>query len=394
MLLENKHKIGGRVVAIGKVSPDGTRDVKWLDKPKHNMIVASGFDHLFHFCKYLNRDQYTQSYVSVANSRITFIGGSTTRDYNRNYEYTRQGCLQYCRIGTNGDATAFTDTELKSPCSSYSSSIENGFPWTYAFTGPNGNGDYYIRVTHRVTANQTGQIREIGWYGYSSEYKNYGTTGTYSLFSRVVLDEPYEITSGEEMIICYELHIQYADLTPVPVLMNGLVATDGTPLRAMKGFESQVSLAQSSGNIPYINYSRFGFINTDATDTPGMGSHYSVYSYAVNRISYYTSDRNFHADRNPWYGSGSLTKATVAPLVTVGLSSGVPTNRVTFTVPGTWPNLSGTNTSIDIHLLNIDGYTYRFGYYDNDTWVPQALRKYYTDNWQITEKITYVPDDE
>lgn len=388
MNLEHTTYMGGRLIGIGKVLPDGTFDFHELDKPIHNHIVNSAFDHLFRFSAYRVSDLYSDYKRST--DTCTFTGYTESRGYNSD-AIGRNGLLSFCKIGFNGTATTDTDTNLKSPGSDYSSTIVGGVPWSYVYKGPDGNGDYYLRVTHRVTATSSGNIAEIGWFGASMQCGQHGAgrVTTYHMFSRVVLDRPYTIASGEEMVVCYELHLKYADLIPVAVDM-GLTAADGTPLKAMKGFESNIVNATSSG-VSYISQSRFGLFDCTSNSSPGMGSHYSVTNHPTERITYSTVDRDFASDRNPNFTT-HLTLPTMAPIVeSNGATGSLNSRRITFTVPAAWPCLSDSTPSIDIHMLNVDGYTYRFGYYDAaDNWVPQALRKTLTQTWQIRETVTYV----
>ena len=392
MDFEHKVGIGGRVVGIGKRRLDGTEEFTWLDEPVHNTIVGSGFDQLFKCCPWHDSDDLN-GHSDICNNRITFTGSYRPYDgYTPCYE--RAGVLSYCQIGTDGTATVNSDTSLHSPCSDYSSNVVSGVPWTYAFVGPDGNGDYRIRITHRVTATADASVSEIGWFGrqgYKASYHD-NWSSTYHMFSRIVLRSPYGIASGEQMIVTYELSIKYADLTPTAVDM-GIDASDGTPLKALRQFESSLATSTSAG-IEYVSGSRFGIMSCSEDDVPGMSAHYSVVKQAIQRVSYSLSDRDFNQDRNVAFGT-DLTKATVTPIVTKGaMVAGSGTRLITFTLPASWPCLDDTTRYVDIHMLNIDGYTYRFGYYDNSdpnnpVWVPQAWRKRLEDVWQITEVVSY-----
>ena len=392
MDFEHKVGIGGRLVGIGKRRLDGTEEFTWLDDPIHNTIVGSGFDQLFKCCPSRDGDDLND-HGSICNNRITFTGSYSNSTYTPCF--SRSGVLTYCRIGTDGTATAPGDTDLHDPCSGYSSTSVSDIPWTYAFLGPDGNGDFRIRITHRVTATSDASVREIGWFsaqGYKdSYYANWSYT--YHMFSRIVLRTPFEVANGEQMIVTYELSIKYADLTPTAVDM-GIDALDGTPLKALRQFESSLATSTSAG-IEYVSGSRFGILSCSQDDVPGMSAHYSVVSQAIQRVSYSLSDRDFKQDRNVAFGT-DLTKAIVTPIVTKGaMVAGSGTRLITFTLPTSWPCLDDTTRYVDIHMLNIDGYTYRFGYYDNSdpnnpVWVPQAWRKKLEDVWQITEVVSYM----
>ena len=394
MKIESKIGIGGRLVGIGKVRLDGTEEFTWLDEPIHNTIVGSGFDQLFKCCPGHDGDDLND-HSDICNNRITFTGSYRPYDgYTPCYE--RAGVLSYCQIGTDGTATVNSDTSLHAPCSDYSSNVVSGVPWTYVFVGPDGNGDYRIRITHRVTATADASVSEIGWFGRQGYKASYyaSWSSTYHMFSRIVLRSPYGIASGEQMIVTYELSIKYADLTPTAVDM-GIDASDGTPLKALKQFESNITESTSSG-VDIISTSRFGLFSCTQDAVPGMSAHYSVENSSITRVAYSTTDREFVADRNVSFGT-DLTQATVTPIVTKGtMVAGSGTRKITFTLPSTWPNLDDSNTYVDIHMLNLDGYTYRFGYYDTDpgtgetVWVPQAWRKSLNETWQITEVVSYV----
>ena len=59
--------------------------------------------------------------------------------------------------------------------------------------------------------------------------------------------------------------------------------------------------------------------------------------------------------------------------------------------PG-YPNLNSGENYVDFNVLVFNGIAYRFGYYDNGTWVPQKLRKTGDQLYKLTYRMSYTAE--
>lgn len=195
-IANNKLKMEGHLVGYGIIHKDGTEEYHTLEEPIHNKIVKNGINQMLMY------NWQTQGGYSATNNNGSDYG---TRRTNFNYPVffgsmnNHYGCLHFCRRGTNGDATDFNDTDLKSPVGAYTSTLKTNYPYTY--TKATKWNEYRITISHIHEAEAAPiTIQEIGYFGRSgTDAENFA----YHMFSRIVLDQPVKLLEGEQLITSY-----------------------------------------------------------------------------------------------------------------------------------------------------------------------------------------------
>ena len=209
----------GLVVGLGKIRKDGSKEFRWLEKPIHNRIVSGGLDAWFQ----LNGSNTATTTNDYWDNRLLSSSTSSSQPFC--------GLLQYMAIGTDGTPTQFTDTALGAQVGGYSRATS----YTIApFVGFCVNSDNTVSTRRQITSiavTDSTTVREIGWF------EKYTNADTYVMFSRVVLDSPVTLESGESLIVCYQINMTIAnfDETEVPAAMlSGLLDEDGNQVRGLK----------------------------------------------------------------------------------------------------------------------------------------------------------------
>lgn len=381
-MLNSRNFLHGKLVGIGKVHTDGSEDFRWLEKPIHNRIVSGGLDHLLS----MNGGNEVADNSSNADSPKLFYGRYS------NSTGKRCGVLHFSAYGTSDAAGAFTDAELKNRTSNYTSSIKVNDYMTG--TCVVSYGEIILRITHvHGAAAAATSVREIGWF-----YDIVGASPEdYRMFSRVVLDSPYELAAGEQLISTYELSISFGNKEAVSgPSFYGLLDRDGNPLQ----YESKLCVGQHKNQMYYNGRLSFPYFQTNNSSNPesfslgNEGAFASIYpmfcSYRGNnhQLSYNATNTGAYpflrtrltgsqsGDMDRYEINNDNTSLPPAPLLDVRpYTPGTFYRDAILTVPKGWPNLSG-DSYIDINFLLFNGIGIAFGYWDNDTWVRQYYRKY------------------
>ena len=392
--MQNEMTLHGLLVGLGVEHKDGSKDFRWLEKPIHNKIVACGLDAYFQ----LNGSNTATTTTSPYQNR--FLGYS---------ESARQiGLLRFFAIGTSGTSTQFEDTSLISQV--------GGFSNAYSFTvlpyfgfRRNADDSASIRVqSTSIAVDSPTTVREMGWF------EKYSGTDTYVMFSRVVLDSPVSLETGDKLLACYQIDINFASMSETEVpssLLSGLLDSDGNQLRA---FQSQRIIVYNGAN---VGVWRNG---NDATPSfPGIGYYYSygICGSATNASAIgWTFNCPFYKSSSP-DDSSSIRYNTQSDFALLAQwSSSSSYSRYNFKtdgnhiesydpidyVPGTyyrdrkivtspaWPNFSsGTQ---DIYAINYSNLVMRFGHFDttdpdNPVWVPKPWRKEYGKRYEFIYRL-------
>lgn len=406
-MIEQNNFLQGQLVGIGKIHTDGSEDFRWLEKPIKNRIVSSGLDHLLT----LNGNQvvsYSEKY-STEGPLICFWVGRTNYS-SSSASNNRCGVLQYASYGSSGDSTEFTDTALHAKVGGYSSSKRTGAG--NCGTQIRSYGNFIFRVTHIHTAAPSGgtTVREIGWF---YDIVSSSTPSTYKMFSRVVLDTPYELLAGEQLVTTYEVNLVMGNRTPVAgASFFGLLDRDGNPLQ----YETKLCLAQkrasmswvdSTMSFPYIKASDCtGNIDAESNGSSGGTSYdmrfatiYPAYNCRreyYRQLSYNGGATHFY--NNPTDGymdqyAPSLDAGSLPSSYNWGIRDyqwGSFYRDAYMTIPRSWPYLGSDAAYADIRFLMVGGVGISFGHYETDpdtgtqSWVPQYYRKYGNKSLGIT----------
>lgn len=345
-MLNHRNFLHGKLVGIGKVHKDGSEDFRWLDKPIHNRIVSGGIDNLLMF----NGGQSISSEYGTL-----FLGANS---------YYR-GAFDYTAYGSSSSPTNFNDTGLYDRVSGYIYKKKNDLCGSTYKEFP--------RILHRIAhehdaAAQATDVREIGWFQKQGN--------NYVLSSRVVLDTPYHLDAGEKLITAYELDVTYGNGTAQHLSRFGsLLDENGNPLQA------DYMTILNKDYTPYIGSNGYGKYNTFYADGKTYtGRWFPVWYMNHDENGFYISINrssnqiDFDAaftipNQNWWLALGSRLQI----IAVENYVKGSFYRDVSYTLPIEWPNDSPTKKET-IRNMCIMGVHYKFGYWENGVWVPQAFR--------------------
>lgn len=403
-MLDMNNHLCGRLVGIGKILCDGSTEFKWLEKPIGNRIVRRGLDHLLT----LNGNQTTTTSEGSYANAMLWIGRTTGSQ-------GRCGALTYVNYGASDEPTSFSDTGLHQPLGSYSDTLKTTSPM--CGTQVIEYGKFLFRVTHiHSTATSDVSVNELGWF-----YDIVGANpAEYRMFSRVVLDAPYELRQGEQLITTYEVKLVMGNREPVcHDSFFGLLDSKGNPLQ----YATQLCLPQekrgsnwnASLGFPYITTSGDASLNDSSYSDnwydmrfAAVYPPYCSYRNRLRQLTYnggycnpfdpnrITGESTGYMDRyNKAFDEVNLPSAN--NLVVHDYQWGSFYRDVSFTVPSTWPKISGDTGYANIQFFMFGGVGISFGHYEendgNRTWVPQYYRKYGNKNLGITVRYRVSTDN-
>ena len=426
MVIEQKTVIGGEIVGIGKIRADGSEEFTWLKDPIHNQITTKGIDNLLMWngsdaLPSTSIDKEISSlYVPVGNVPVYERKESTIRDTS----VTRTGVLYYSAYGDGtGNIDPDTATELISRISDITSTFRNG---NY-FNGSNcvsveGNHQLQFRVTHTYpVVSEHQNVNEIGFY------HKVEPNGDYTLFSRIQLDNTYELNPGESLIITYQLNVKYPNYPKHIDNFFGLTDVDGNTLQANETtcikVNNTLSWTKNHKNRLYNNY------DYSIYSAPGIPMIMLYYPLGMpNFAGWYTSSVDIQPDGFVQYGwrpvwglknesqlrcimiqndvsNLEMMKVNGPTLANTKYQESVITTQIlpytpgskyrdyTLILPTSYPYLNSGEEYIDFNILIFNGVAYRFGYDDNGTWVPQKLRKYGDQTYKLTYRMSYATEE-
>ena len=397
-------KLEGYVTGLGKVHTDGSEEFEWLDEPKHNRIVSVGLDHLM--CYNGNTQGFFTSNTATPTDPALWIG-------NLNNHY---GALHFCKIGTGKAETLFTDTDLQTPIGGLSSLIKTGEP--FCGTKCNEDGKYILRVSHMSNPVPSQcKIWEVGLFGQYGEAPDIVNP----MFARVKLDKGIELLAGEQLIFTYDLHITYADITPVDNQdFCGLLDSFGEPLKYSRKIYFKFAHTNRGTTNEQVKYGdkliKDLYITSQGTEAGYLTNNNNLYymrlpPYYYNAvgtygdfdaIGYSTFDQTFAVldDLLSKARAESLAdNYTFDVLDYTGVGNGNKYRDITVCLGLYSPNMEEPTDWQDIHFLRIRGMSYRFGYYEenqetgNMDWVEQSLRKWANQTMTFTIRTRYVTED-
>lgn len=181
-------KLGGKLTKCGVVRNGCEIDLKI--NPVHNTITKSCLNNLLKWNGTNSLPDGTNNLREVASLWCSNQTGNT-----------RTGVFNYCAFGDGTAPTSVNDTELKNKISGYTSAkkTSSGDCGVYHVSG---DYSFIVRITHKFSAaSQNCQIKEIGWFN------KVEPNGEYTLSSRVVLDYPIDINTGDVFYCSYEITV-------------------------------------------------------------------------------------------------------------------------------------------------------------------------------------------
>lgn len=427
MVIEQKTVIGGEIVGIGKIRADGSEDFKWLKNPIHNQITTKGIDNLLMWNG--SSDLPSSNIYKETASLYIPVGREITsynqQSYSKDTTVTRTGVLYYSAYGSGREQIdPDTATELISRISDITSTFRNG----YYFNGSNcvsveGNHQLQFRVTHTYpVVSEHQHVNEIGFY------HKVEPNGDYILFSRIQLDNTYELNPGESLIITYQLNVKYPNYPKHIDDFFGLKDIDGNTLQANETtcvkVNNTLSWTKNHKNRYYSNNS-----DSDKSSAPGFPMIMNYYPLGMpNFAGWYSYYPEVSPDGYVQYGwrpvwglknesqlrcimiqndvsNLEMMKTNGPTLANTKYQESVITTQILPYTPGSkyrdyililptfYPYLNSSEDYIDFNILIFNGVAYRFGYDDNGTWVPQKLRKYGDQTYKLTYRMSYATEE-
>ena len=397
MIQEDNKFLGGHLVGIGKVRTNGEVEYQELDKPIHNRITSVGLDHLFQFAS-SNHPNYSDAGSASQQSIPGVLWAGTNSDTSGSPTYYRAGALEYMSFGSGTAPTTFTDTTLQNGIGSYTNTkyYNTGSKQSLNGTKVNSFGNFSFRISHQSAAvSETTTVNEIGWFG------AWDTTSSYSnkvLFARVVLPSPITLNAGEYLITTYQLDESNSNTTATTGSdFFGLKDVNGNTLQ----YEQKLQRAYSGSNWnvtglsePYISDTGSGaYLSNKTLYYPpfcGLATSNSPFTFyfSTNSSTTFAADGSQDTSLYSFATSNSTYSFSIDTYNGVGSTNKY---RDKIFVSGAYnPGMAGyPNNYQSIYFLFINGMGYRFGYYDNGVWVPQAWRKAANEQVTFTFRTRY-----
>ena len=355
MLINNQNYLHGRLVGIGKIRKDGSREFRFLEKPINNMILRCGL-----------------------NEFMTYNGSNSASVLPSSDNMNPWNVIEYCGFGTGGDVNDFELTNnLQSIVGSPYNTRENR-TWPFNGLGTMAVTDnfYKIRVTHiSPVATDSIAVREIGYY------KNY--SGINHLFSRIVLPSVYQLDVGEELITTYELVVSF-DSTITNFKNSGLHDSNNDEL----DYQSAQRIIDSTSSIRGWYPTSTGFAQNSSYPLKpfafspftywDMGPYSGSSDDKLNRfaLKYTKSSFNFPNGNFPNFSARYKSNAD-SP--TCSLNNYTPDSfkrDIIVNVPAYWPEMTNNTDHRDIYTINWGALYVRFGHFDADmNFTPAPWRK-------------------
>lgn len=358
MLINNQNYLHGRLVGIGKIRKDGSREFRFLEKPINNTILRCGLNEFMTY--------------KGSNSNIVDASSNDANPWL---------CMEYCGFGTGGSSNDFaTTSDLQNSVIVPYKTIElRAWPFNGLYCGNSGTDDFYkIRRTNVSPAvSESVSVREIGFF------KNYNSAN--HLFSRIVLPSPFQLDEGEQLMTTYELMVSYGR-TPSDFKNSGLHDANNAEL----DYQLAQRYIQSSGTAGYLYYPR----GTDQNSQWEIGSVYSGAPrlYAPFAFFAYTSSSEYMTEGYTLrYTKNSFdfpaNPATNFNYRHIGHSDHCTNQYTIYTpdsfkrdvvvnVPAYWPEMTTHTDYRDIYAILFGTLYIRFGHFDaNMDFTPAPWRK-------------------
>lgn len=367
------YKLGGRLVGYG-IKRNGVEHVFMLDKPIHNTITKSCLDNMLMYngssavpsgSGYYDRDAQSAGSLFISESILTGV--------------PRFGVFQFCALGDGTGATSVDDIDLHNRLTDYSNvapSNNQSNSWNGS-TFDSVNHTFICRRSHTHTIASDITVKEIGWFHRISP------SGAYSLSSRVVLDNPISLQSGDTFYTIYEWVIsvtprtEHADWFGMgPVVELGMIGMDTT-----NHYSVPYVTAAGVGGIPG-NFST----NTVIMDTlygPNTVDSYNPKRYVAGIVTSNIDTENMWGTRVSTY---QIPYSYIQSVTTADYTPGSFYREKSFTFA---PGFAEGNS---IYSWFLNGTVYRFGKWENGTFTPMPLTPSSSDTFRITIRQSWSTD--
>ena len=363
MLISNQNYLHGRLVGIGKIRKDGSREFRFLEKPINNMILRCGL-----------------------NEFMTY-NGSNTAVLNSSNGRTAWYVIDYCGFGTGGSTNDFANTTALES-SAITPYVNREYNRDWPFNGlriNSGTADSYkIRVSHKSPAvSENISVREIGYFKNYGDINNPVNSG--KLFSRIVLPSPFQLDVGDQFITTYELVVGIAR-NPINLSNCGLHDSGNVELDCQVAQCLYSNKTSILGMYPYGSVSSTSNRWTAPTGGQSRGFQFAPYNYYDRQagiagdqtywdLRYTKSAFDFPTDQPPTFSFRGINADKVTCQKTDYTSDSFHRD-VTVNVPVYWPEMTSATDYRDIYAVNWGTLYVRFGHFDaNMNFTPAPWRK-------------------
>lgn len=357
MLINNQNYLHGRLVGIGKIRKDGSREFRFLEKSINNMILRCGLNEFMTY--------------NGSNSATSVPGFATKEPWS---------IIEYCGFGTSGAANDFANTNtLAFPAiTPYSTREKRNWPFVGLRCGNKGQDDSFkIRISHlSPSVSEDISVREIGYF------KSYNSN--YYLFSRIVLPSAFQLDVGDSLITTYEL-VVFNNRTPFNMINCGLHDANNIELGCQ--LSQRITFGESSSyvNRPE-NYSTGWGSGSYSNGRPYLHAPHAFYAYpdsgnASTAQEYFTlrytkSQFNFPTTNSILFSYRSRGEADRCSNQSTIYTPDSFKRDIIVNVPAYWPEMSNNTDYRDIYAINWGTLFVRFGHFDaNMDFTPAPWRK-------------------
>lgn len=246
-MFEKNLKIGGCLIGWALKKKDGRYFEKRFERPIHNTMTKSCINNLFEF----NGSGGTPSVGNDKYGTNWLVAGSGSNN--------RYGIINFSALGDGTGDTSVDDVDLKHRVTDYTATKKpgNGF----CGYGYNVNDGYvWSRVSHEHTISQDFTIKEVGWFN------RIYPAGAYTMSSRVQLDSPVPVESGDTFYTIYQITFNFvknAEHVTLPYFGSAWHVVNGTVYD------------QSKRLIPMIHTTGYGI---EAESRTGYSAHAPIYT--------------------------------------------------------------------------------------------------------------------
>ena len=370
-------KLGGKLLGFD-IERDGIKiQTVRFDNPIKNTVVKKCLDNLLMFNG--TNSVPTANYVEAAASLF----------FNYSSNAGRWGVFNYSALGDGTGNTDVNDTDLKNRITGFTSTrvSGSGYCGTYYDTT---NDIIKERIAHSHTIETDFNIREIGYFN------RYWGTDIYELSSRIALDAPVPVQTGDVFTSIYEIDIYLQGEELITDFFGmGAVRKRNAIKRAANGYgiDGQCSLPtiNSSGTVQYPSnkggaapvfvpvYSQRNLLNNYFVDAV-------VYMVPnVSKVNQFTGHiPSFYCSDGDWYYSNG----NVAQRLVKDYTPGNFYRDATYKLSPDWA--SGSNS---IYGLIVNGSVYAFGTLDSSNVFTNApISKSTLEEWTITTRQSWSTD--
>lgn len=257
-MFEKNLKIGGCLIGWALKKKDGRYFKKRFERPIHNTITKSCINNLFEF----NGSGGTPSVSNDLYGANWLVAGSGSNN--------RYGVINFSALGDGTGDTSVDDVDLKHRVTDYTATKKGGDGFFCGYGYSVNDGYVWSRIAHEHTISNDFTIKEVGWFN------RIYPAGAYTMSSRVQLDSPVPVESGDTFYTIYQITFNFvkdAEHVVLPYFGSAWHVVNGSaydqnkrliPMISTYGYgietENRAQYAAYAAHAPiYVNNTQFGY---------------------------------------------------------------------------------------------------------------------------------------